>query len=91
MLVARKLLDAKSWEEAIEIITMKRQMCGRNYQLMDAKTKKLLCIEVTTNGENKTFQPTPGNPHFHANNYNILDVFIFIIYSLFLYYRFQWI
>lgn len=73
--VARKLLEAKSMDEAFKIVTMKNQMCGRNYQIMDVNKKSILCIEVANDGLYKTFECSEGKPHFHANNYNILDVY----------------
>jgi len=68
--VSRLLLEAESWNEAVDIISQ-RHAAGHNYQLMDFVHRRIASFEVANNVYSSV---SVREPFFHANQYQVLNV-----------------
>jgi len=70
--LSRSLLDAQSWNDAIDKITVPNQSAGHNYQLMDYLHRRVVNIE-TAPGQVYSFRSIT-EPFFHTNQYVSLQL-----------------
>lgn len=70
--IARSVLDAVSFQDAVTRVTVPNQCAGHNYQLMDYKHRSIVNIE-TAPGQLFSYKAI-ADPYFHANQYTTLQV-----------------
>ena len=72
--IARHLLSAKSFDDAVNRVTSIPHCVGHNYQIMDLSDGRLIDLEVAPFYRMGSVRPLPGRPHFHSNMYSLLMV-----------------
>ncbi|CBK25209.2 uncharacterized protein [Blastocystis hominis] len=72
--VTRRLLEAKSLDEALDVIIDKNCFVGHNYQLLSLAQRRAYDVEVAPFGVYGVFTPMAKRSHFHANMFNIAMV-----------------
>merc|ERR1719253_1288182 len=69
--VSRLLLDARTWDEAVNVIGMKHA-AGHNYQLMDFANRRIANFEAAS--DLYSCREIGKEAYYHANQYTTLNV-----------------
>lgn len=74
--ISRMMLEARTLEEFLAVITKPGQSCGHAYNIVDRHTGRIMTVEVGPNSANQIKElDTSGNDwYFHANSYKMLDI-----------------
>ena len=72
--VTRRLLDAKSLDEALNVVVNPNCFVAHNYQIMSLSERTAYDVEVAPFGVYGMFTPMVKRSHFHANMFNIAMV-----------------
>ena len=72
--IARHLLSATSFDDAVNRIMSLPHCVGHNYQIMDLDDGRLIDLEVAPFYRVGSLRPLPGRPYFHSNMYSLLMV-----------------
>ncbi|WIA28816.1 hypothetical protein OEZ86_011345 [Tetradesmus obliquus] len=70
--VSRQLLQARSIDEALTIISRPGQAVGHSYNLFDLNSRLLLNVEVGPGGASSVLEVARGSFYFHANMFKHL-------------------
>ncbi|WIA08761.1 hypothetical protein OEZ85_008184 [Tetradesmus obliquus] len=70
--VSRQLLQARSIDEALAIISRPGQAVGHSYNLFDLHSRRLLNVEVGPGGASSVLEVRRGSFYFHANMFKHL-------------------
>ncbi|OAO15240.1 cysteine protease family C45 [Blastocystis sp. ATCC 50177/Nand II] len=72
--VTRRLLEARSIDEALNIVMNPNCFVGHNYQIMSLSERRAYDVEVAPFGVYGFYTPMEKRSHFHANMFNLAIV-----------------